>query len=592
MTSVPVTNVIPGALVDVFVNGVWKGTVAAGASNITVGVNGRLKVGDMVTARQRLCTMISGFGRTVRVVHSQDRNWPMLHHDGQHTGLATCSDITSSTVGNLVLVTDPVHLEGSVLSVPSIVDGKIYVGTSTPGGGTMYRVDLASGAVEHQFSFATPAGQLSEQGEGGIGCSPAVTGGRVYFSCLDGKVRCLDANTFQPIWVVDLRSTDPAHNQPVTNLGAADARAEGWSSPLVVNNRVYVGFGEGEGDPAAFGFVYCLDANSGNVIWLFCTNQFVAGVDNLPNVVPASTVGGAIPAGFNGFNVQADPPSRGASVWSSCAYHAGLNRIFVGTGNGDPDMPLPNPGYSSGILSLDATTGALQGFFQMAPNDSYRIDDLDTDVPCAPMLFRRGAQDVVTFGGKNGAAFLLDPANFNVLARRQLLPKDGAGNPLPSVDQHVGGGAGENLWGIFGSPAVDPAAGHVYFGLGGYEGIDGATTPFLRACDWNNLADAWPTTVGPDGVTRYTTPTPWMYATSEAGISSPAVVNDVVFVSTTKGYTDPSDPALYAFASSNGTPLWKAPGFPTGDSLFAVGPAVSGNFVVIGAGSDLMIYRL
>src|SRR5262249_13450723 len=104
--------------------------------------------------------------------------------------------------------------------------------------------------------------------------------------------------------------------------------------------------------------------------------------------------------------------------------------------------------------------------------------------------------------------------------------------------------------------------------------------------------DAWPTAVGADRVSRYITPTPWMYASSEAGISSPAVVNDVVFVSTSKGYVANSDPALYAFASSNDHPLWRAPGFPTGDSLFAVGPGIYGNFVVIGAGSELLIYHL
>ncbi len=410
----------------------------------------------------------------------------MVHHDAQHTGLATCSDITSATVGNLVLRHDPIQLDGHVISVPSIVDGKIYVGSSTAQGGTFYRIDLVTGAIEHQFSFTTPAGEASEQDEAGIGCSPAISGGKAYFSTLDGKVRCLDTNTLQPVWVMDLRNPDMAHNQPVSNQGAPGARAEGWSSPVVVKGRVYVGFGEGEGDPPAFGFVYCLDANTGNVIWLFCTNQFEGGVDNVPNIVPASCVGGAIPPGYSGFTVHADPPSRGASVWSSPAYHPGLNQIFVGTGNSGPDMPLPNALYSSGLLALDADTGALKGFFQPLPSDSYRPDDLDTDVPSPPTLFRRGAQDVVTFGGKNGAVFLLNAGSINVVfARRQLLPKDAASNPLPNVDVHPG--PGENLWGVFGSAAVDPAVGHVYYGLGGYEGIDCSTTPFLRACDWNRI---------------------------------------------------------------------------------------------------------
>src|SRR4051794_8541873 len=69
-----------------------------------------------------------------------------------------------------------------------------------------------------------------------------------------------------------------------------------WSSPLVVDGRVYVGFGERESE--AFGFV-CLDAATGQVVWLFCTDHFVAGQDNSPNVSPESAAGGPLPAGFS-----------------------------------------------------------------------------------------------------------------------------------------------------------------------------------------------------------------------------------------------------------------------------------------------------
>ena len=178
-------------------------------------------------------------------------------------------------------------------------------------------------------------------------------------------------------------------------------------------------------------------------------------------------------------------------MWSSCAYRAGLNRVYFGTGNPYPDSPLPNTPYASGIVSLDATTGDFKGFFQPQISDSYRPDDSDIDFPCPPTVYSTPGQDVVTIAGKSGASFLLDPANFNVLARRQLLPKDGAGNPLPGVDPHMG--PGENLWGVFACAAVDPAWGHIYYGLGGYEGVDASTTPFIRACDWATLDDEWPT---------------------------------------------------------------------------------------------------
>jgi outer membrane protein assembly factor BamB len=588
MTAVPVTQVVPGALVDIYVNNGWRGSAAAGGTTIDVPISGRLQVGDFVTARQRLCEGVSEFGKRIGVVASTAKDWPLYHHDPQHTGLVACSDLTSATVGGLTLAYPAISLEGHAISVPAIVQGKVYVGSSLldtggPGGGTLYRIDLASGGIEQQFSFVTAPGQGSGQGETGIACTPAVVGGRAFFSALDGNIRCVDATTFAPVWTTDLRHPTPAQNQPANN-----PLAETWSSPLVVNGRVYVGAGEGE--KGALGFVYCLDASSGAVIWLFCTNQFVANADNKPNVVPSTAlVGGTIPAGCVGFTVGPAPLSNGASVWSSCAYHPALNRIYFGTGNPNPDSPLPNTPYSSGIVALDAGNGDLKGFFQSAPGDSYRPADSDVDVPAPPTVYSTPGQDVVAIAGKNGAAVLLDPATLKVLARRQLLPKDGAGNALPNVDTHAGGDT-ENKSGVFACATIDPARGHIYFGLGGYEGVDAPTTPFMRACDWRTLVDAWPTVVGADTVTRYSTAHPPMYMTSQAGLSSPVVVNDVVLISTgAPGLT----PGLYAFSSADGVPLWSAPGLPAGtNNPYSLGPAVYGNFVVIGAGSELLVYRL
>ena len=317
------------------------------------------------------------------------------------------------------------------------------------------------------------------------------------------------------------------------------------------------------------------------MIWLFCTNQFSTGVDNNPNVIPNSAVGGALPPGFGG---QADPPQRGASPWSSCAYDRGLNRIYVGTGNAIPDDPLPDPRYASGILSLDANTGQFRAFYQPSPGDSYRPSDLDVDVPGSPTVFTRGGTRVVGIGSKNGSYHILDANSLAPLAARQLLPKDALTSaPLPNVDPD--GGFHENLWGVFGTAAVDWTRGVLFVGLGGYGGIDPPTTPFIRALDWNNLSDAWPTAVQPVGgnqVSRYTAATPPLYTTTEAGLSSPAVVNDVVFVSTTK-------PGLYALDTATGACLWSAMGL---SGSWPLGPAIYGNYVVLGVGNNVYVYTL
>lgn len=506
------------------------------------------------------------------------RNWWTYHHDVRLSGVARCSNINSSNVGGLKKKHDPL-LDGPIISIPAIVNNRIYVGTGNSStaagnsGGTLYKIKLNNGHTEASFTFNTTPGEGSRQGFAGIGCSPAVTGGRVYFSGLDGKLYCLNSGNLALIWVTDLRNYDATHNQPVTHN--ASAEAEGWSGPLVVNGRVYVGFGEGESN--TYGFVYCLDAKTGHVIWLFCTNKFGPG-NNSPNVIPASVVGGPLPPGFTS---HADPPEKGASPWSSCCYNSELDRVYIGTGNAIPDGPLPEPNYSNGCISLDATTGAFKAFFQPSVASSYKPVDADVDVPAGPMLFQREGKLVLGIGSKNGSFFLLDPDTMALLAQRQLLPYDSMGNPFPAIDPFA---ASENMYGVFGTATVHSGLKRLYIGLGGYSGaIDFNTTPFMRVVDWTSLADAWAT--AGTNPPKYTVPVPPMYTTAgEAGLSSPAIVNDVVFVSTTTS-------RLYAFDAATGLNLWASPA--VGGSFYMMGPAIYRKYVVVGSQNGrLYIYSI
>jgi outer membrane protein assembly factor BamB len=134
--------------------------------------------------------------------------------------------------------------------------------------------------------------------------------------------------------------------------------------------------------------------------------------------------------------------------------------------------------------------------------------------------------------------------------------------------------------------------------------VDNLTTPFMRAVAWDTLDDAWPMqTVDvalPQGtiqVQQYTNAAAVMYQNpTEVGLSSPAVVNDVVFCSTTFI-------GLYAFSVADGTLLWSDQlGMQTlglnGGYGYCLGPAVCGNYVVAGGlvlggdGGVLKIYGL
>jgi outer membrane protein assembly factor BamB len=521
-------------------------------------------------------------------------DWPMYQHDRSHSGEASgVSGITSTSAHRLGSQWTRT-VAGQVVTKPAIVGGYVYIGTAAYGGAdqaVMYKLKLSDGTVAGSFPISdSQSAFYSYQGVGG---TPAIVSGRVYFTTVNGRVYCLRTSDMTLVWSTSLKTADAAKLQPINN-----PHGDSWSSPVVVNGRVYVASGEGE-SASPCGFVWCLEASTGNLNWAFCTNKFVnpdtAGSENAPKVIPRSlAISDPLPswAVGLGYVIHDDPPHRGSAPWSSCAYDAGLQRIYICTGNSRPDTPLPDERYASGLLALDANTGTFAGFFQPAPSDAYWPNEFDVDVPCAPTLYTDAGTRVVAFGSKNGSFFVLDANTLAVRARRQLLARiNGSGLPgdYGTADSSVVPipAGGENKWGVMGTAALHAGTQRLFVGLGGYSGVAGyQKTPFMRALSWHDLTDAWPTALGPDGITRYTVATPPLYQSSEAGLSSPAVVNDVVFMSTSKT-------ALYAFDVNTGNKLWQASGLPAGGwPIYALGPAVSGDYVVMGADHQVRCWKL
>jgi hypothetical protein len=116
MKSVTVGNVIPGAHVDVYVNGAWRGSAIATAATVEVSILfGPLNMGDDVTARQMICEFLVGPGEPVRVVSSAGFYYLTQHFDIARTGWFPYE--TTLTVGNVP------HLKAKFIQN---VDGTIY----------------------------------------------------------------------------------------------------------------------------------------------------------------------------------------------------------------------------------------------------------------------------------------------------------------------------------------------------------------------------------------------------------------------------------------------------------------------------------
>lgn len=595
---------------------------------------------------------------TTPAVAASASGWWMYHGDPEHTGFVSDSGLRSDNVGSpSFTILHTLQLGGPVLSVPAVADGFVYVGLANyheaegGNGGALHKISIETGAVVQTFSWNLGDDARDAHSFAGMGCTPMVTGGRVYFGAFNGKLYCLDQETLQPLWVTDLRNEDLAHNQPVTNInGVSDAGyppAVIWTSPVVSadGTKLYVGCGEGE-NPELYSFVFCLDTATGSVNWIYCTNIFCTGEFNRPNVLPEQAVQVLPPpAGFSVFKGQ--PIVMGCSVWGAIAYDKDLHRIYCPTGNQQPEPSgywpggafkpeLPSPGFSNGLLSLDAETGEYKAFFQVLPESHYRESDFDIDIGSTPVIFNLGERKCVAITCKNGGLFILDADTLELIKWRQLLPymNDGT-TQIETVDRHPADSnalnphvsneesnatPGENYSGVFNTAALhpgsadeSPAISHrLFIGMGGPNyhnaspGIDSDTTPFMRAVelDSGTLADAWP--MDNSDPRRYlnvsrtdanTGETVGMYSTAgESGLSSPAVVNDVVFCTTSKV-------AIYAFDVRDGRLLWwddlgmQTDGY-NGGYGYCLGPAVWKNYVVAGAlvfgrdGGILRIYGL
>jgi len=552
-------------------------------------------------------------------------NWWMYHGDASHSGEATTSEITAQNVATLTL-RHSLKVPGSVLSTPAIVDGFVFVGlantreVATQNGGQLLKVDVASGDVVARFTWEIPADERDSHGFCGMGVTPAVADGRVFFSAFNGKLYCVSEDDLTLLWVTDLRYADPAHNQPVTNDFAGQTpKAAGWSSPVVSGDRVYLGMGEGE-NPDVYGFVYCLDARTGDVIWMFCTCQFEAGRPNRPNELPNDTVAEP-PPGFTTYGARV--LVKGASVWSSIAHDPGLDQLYCATGNPQPDGPLPTPGYTNSVVVLRASTGEFLASVQVPASSSYRPSDIDVDIGGSPTLYEVDGRKLVGIGCKNGAYVTFDAASYEIVAVRQLLPLHRDGSQVSTVDPHGPDDPsapapvltnewsneiqGENFSGTYSTAAVCSGQGKLFIGVGGNNyhyispGIDANTTPFIRALDWSSLLDAWELDDGDPpryAIAAEQAANPLYKMGGESGLSVPAVANDVVFMATTRV-------ALYAFDARDGTLLWAdtdgfgpQTGGMSGGYGYCMGPAVAGDYVVAGAlvagaaGGILNIYSL
>ena len=147
---------------------------------------------------------------------------------------------------------------GPIVSSPAIAGGVVYI---TSLDGYLYAIDEETGKEKWRFKSRMP-----------IASSPTVADGTLYFVSSTGALAAIDLETGKPRWVFATEferkfEAKNLHGYPSASQTIPDAWDMFTSSPAVVNASVYFGSGDGN--------VYAVDAKSGTLQWKFSTRDVV-----------------------------------------------------------------------------------------------------------------------------------------------------------------------------------------------------------------------------------------------------------------------------------------------------------------------------
>jgi alcohol dehydrogenase (cytochrome c) len=194
--------------------------------------------------------------------------------------------------------------------------------------------------------------------------------GKIFRGTADGRLIALGAKTGEPV------PTWPDGGVQVANPQAGESLV---AAPIAWQGKVFIGIIVS--DVGIAGRLMAFDADTGKELWRFNT-----------------TLGA----------------NSGGGTWSTYSLDPATGEVFSPVANPYPDFNRDiTPGdkdftrYTNSVISLDATTGRLNWYYQVVP-----MDEHDWDMSTAPTLYRtskgKDGRDMLALAGKSGRAYGID----------------------------------------------------------------------------------------------------------------------------------------------------------------------------------------
>ena len=316
----------------------------------------------------------------------------------------------------------------------------------------------------------------------GLEASPVVVDGVMFAVGNYGRVYALDARTGTERWTFI-----PAVDMQWARYACCDVVNRGIA---VWQGRVYVA--------TLDGFLYSLDAGTGNVVWK--TDTLLGRQQRIPYTITGAPVvtgdtvvignGGGDFASVRGyvsafhldsgklkwrfFTVPRDPAlgaqdqdhlvaavktwdprhrweaGGGGTVWDGLSYDPKTDLVFMGTGNVSPYNTREDGRrggdalYACSVIAVHASNGRLAWYYQEVPDDRWDFD-ADQKFILASLTFAGRKRDVLLHAAKNGYFYVFDRATGEILAANNfafvswtkgLDPKTHRPIPNPAADYY------------------------------------------------------------------------------------------------------------------------------------------------------------
>jgi outer membrane protein assembly factor BamB len=333
----------------------------------------------------------------VRVAAAQAQEWYAYRHDTLRTGVQPfASSLSDPTKVRTLKVKWSFPANGAVggfKASPIVVKDTVFIGSED---GYFYALDAATGALKWQYPLKGNPPLLPQNKTWAYGIQSSASywdrspNGAVIFGAQDpslgpfGSARlfALDAASGAEIW----QKPDPVaviNGTTLNNTSELHQRI-GYSSPLIFNDKVYVGIHNFGDNPIQVGKVIAVNLATGHIDPTFQ---------------------------FRSVGTPGSPPgTRGGGVWNAPASDG--SGLYFTTGNTRNDgagvqVTEPNPNHGLSMIRVDKDTGQIIWAFQPVP---FALDD-DPDWAAGAAIMSTSCGELVASVQKDGWTYAVSAGN-------------------------------------------------------------------------------------------------------------------------------------------------------------------------------------